>query len=154
METITSHLAGDHARCDALFAQALKCVAASQWSEAAVEFAGFGYALERHLVMEERIVFPAFEKAVRSTTGPTSIMRSEHLRIRGIVQRLSDSVDERDAKQFFDHADTLRITLQQHGEKEEGVLYPMIERLLGARQCELVASMVEFGAIDAMAVNG
>ncbi|MES2300382.1 MAG: hemerythrin domain-containing protein [Pseudomonadota bacterium] len=151
METITAYLEGDHARCHALFETARKRVAALEWGSAADDFAAFAYAMERHLIMEERIVFPAYEKAVRTTTGPTSIMRSEHLHIRAIVQRMADSIAAGHAKEFGKHADTLRIVVLHHGEKEEGVLYPMIDRILGGRQGEVIAAMRAFGALDVMA---
>ncbi|ATQ76980.1 hemerythrin HHE cation-binding protein [Massilia violaceinigra] len=151
METIGSYLEADHVRCDALFASARHAVRKGLWREAGHAFATFCHALERHLLMEERIVFPAFENAIGAASAPTASMRSEHLRIRGVVQRLSNALRERDTEAFLDHADTLGIVLYQHSEKEEGVLYPMIERVLAPSCHKLVAAMQAFGAMDDMA---
>ena len=149
METISSYLASEHARCDALFAQAQAYVLAARWPEAARAFERFELAMERHLVMEETVVFPAFERAMGGADGPTCVMRKEHLQIRGIVQRLSESVGQRHANVFFDHADTFRILLHQHSEKEEGVLYPMAERVLHASQDNIIAAMKSLEAANA-----
>ncbi|WP_167079985.1 hemerythrin domain-containing protein [Massilia aquatica] len=151
MDTIGSYLEADHVRCDALFADARRAVRKGLWREAGHAFATFCHALERHLLMEERIVFPAFERAIGAASAPTASMRSEHLRIRGVVQRLSNSLRERDTEAFLDHANTLGIVLYQHSEKEEGVLYPMIERVLAPSRHKLVAAMRDFGALDQMA---
>lgn len=151
MDTIGSYLEADHVRCDALFADAHQAMRRGLWREAGHALATFRHALERHLLIEERIVFPAFENAIGATSAPTASMRSEHLRIRGVVQRLANALSERDTEAFLIHADTLGIVLYQHSEKEEGVLYPMIERVL-ARSCnKLVAAMQAFGAMDQMA---
>ncbi|NHZ65797.1 hemerythrin domain-containing protein [Massilia sp. CCM 8694] len=151
MDTIGSYLEADHVRCDALFADARRAVRKGLWREAGNCFAAFCHALERHLLIEERIVFPAFENAIGAASAPTAAMRSEHLRIRGVAQRLSNALRERDTEAFLNHADTLGIVLYQHSEKEEGVLYPMIERVLAPSCHKLVAAMQAFGAMDQMA---
>jgi hemerythrin-like domain-containing protein len=151
METISSYLAHDHARCDALFAQAQSALEEGQWPQAARAFACFGDALERHLLVEERIVFPAYEKAIRTASVPASAMRTEHLRIRGIVQRLAYSIEKRQEGEAFDHAGTLRSVLDRHDEIEQRKLYPMVERVLAGRQEAVIASMYEFGAMDTVA---
>lgn len=151
MDTIGRYLEVDHAHCDALFADARRAVRKGLWREAEQAFATFCHALERHLLMEERIVFPAFENAIGAASAPTASMRSEHLRIRGMVQRLSNALRERDTEAFLIHAGTLGIVLYQHSEREEGVLYPMIERVLAPHCHKLVAAMQAFGQMDQMA---
>lgn len=151
MESISSFLANDQARCNALFAQAQAALDDCHWPLAARAFACFGDALERHLLCEERIVFPAYEKAIRAASTPASAMRSEHLRIRGIMQRLANAVQRRVSVESIDHAATLRSVLDRHTEVEQATFYPMLERVLGERQHALIASMYEFGAIDIVA---
>lgn len=151
METISSYLANDHARCEALFAQAQSALEDGQWPQAARAFACFGDALERHLLVEERIVFPAYEKAIRTASVPASAMRAEHLRIRGIMQRLAYSIEKRRGDEAFDHAGILRRVLDRHDQAEQGKLYPMVERVLAGRQEAVIASMYEFGAMDTVA---
>lgn len=151
MDTIGSYLTHDHARCDALFQQARDAVRAGRWRDARRDMAAFQYALERHLLIEERIVFPAFELALGHAVSPTAGMRAEHLRIRAVAQRLSDAVGANDGQGFVNHAEALLLAVHQHSEKEEGVLYPMIERVLARRCPDLLEAMRAYGAWDTCA---
>ena len=151
MDTLSSYLTEDHARCDVLLRRTQRFVGAGHWREARREVAAFQYALERHLLIEERIVFPAFESALGHAGSPTAAMRAEHLRIRAVAQRLSNAVVELSAHDFVKHAEALLLTMHLHSEKEEGVLYPMIERVLAPSCHKLVAAMQAFGALDQMA---
>ena len=151
MDTLGNYLTQDHARCDALLHQAQHSVGAGRWRDARRDMAAFQYALERHLLIEERIVFPAFEFALGRVVSPTAAMRSEHLRIRAVAQRLADAVDAASAQDFVMHAEALLLTLHQHSEKEEGVLYPMIERVLAHRCPDLLEAVRAFGAWDTLA---
>lgn len=146
MGSIGSYLERDHARCDALLRTTQQSVRGADWRQARLDMAAFQHALERHLLIEERILYPAFERAIGRAVSPTAAMRGEHLRIRAVAQRLSDTVLARDMGSFVQHAESLLLTLHQHSEKEEGVLYPMIERVLARSSAELVGAMRAFGA--------
>ncbi len=148
MQTLGNYLTDDHERCDLLLRRTERLVGAGQWSEARREVAAFQYALERHLLIEERIVFPAFEAALGHAVSPTDAMRAEHLRIRAVAQRLTDAVAALSAQDFVKHAETLLLTMHQHSEKEEGVLYPMVERVLARRCQDLLGAARAFGAWD------
>ncbi|MES2319337.1 MAG: hemerythrin domain-containing protein [Pseudomonadota bacterium] len=145
MESIGSYLEQDHARCDELLREAQQSVRGASWRQARLDMAAFQHALERHLLIEERILFPAFERALGRAVSPTAAMRGEHLRIRAVAQRLSDTVAAHDMGAFVNHAEALLLLLHQHSEKEEGVLYPMIERVLVRSSAELVGAMQAFG---------
>lgn len=151
METLSGYLAGDHHHCDALMRRAAACIQHGQWPDARRAVLDFQGALERHLLIEERVLFPAFEQAFGDEQCPTRALRVEHLRIRGMAQRLVNAVQETDRHAFATHAEVLLLTMHQHGEKEEGVLYPMIERVLGARCKDVVAAMRAFGNFDTCA---
>lgn len=148
METLIAYLTHDHDRCDALLRRTQQAVAASSWSAARDAVAAFQHALERHLLIEENIIFPAFEAVLGHAVSPTMMMRSEHMRIRAVTHRLADAVMAGSTQAFVGHAEALLLTLHGHSEKEEGVLYPMIERVL-ARRCRDVLDMVRvFGWQD------
>ena len=148
MTTLGNYLTEDHARCDLLLRRTQQFVGTGHWPEARREIAAFHYALERHLLIEERIVFPAFEFALGHAVSPTVTMRAEHLRIRAVAQRLTDAVDAQSAQDFIKHAEALLLTMHLHSEKEEGVLYPMIERVLARRCPDLLGAARAFGAWD------
>jgi iron-sulfur cluster repair protein YtfE (RIC family) len=141
VHTISNFLESDHKRCDGLFMQTEASVVKGQWEQAEHSFACFCQALERHMTMEENVMFPAFEKAIGSRNGPTVVLRTEHQHFRGILQRLVVSIQEQRANDFFDHTDTLRIMLQQHNLKEEGILHPMVDRILSGKEDEIIGAM-------------
>jgi hemerythrin-like domain-containing protein len=146
VETISSYLASDHKRCDALFEQVEISIDEGKWEQAETSFQCFSQALDRHLAMEENVLFPAFEKATGSSDGPTGIMRREHQHIRAIASRLNDAVSQRNASDFFDHDDTLRILMGQHNLKEETILYFMTDRVLSDKQGVIIGAMAEIVA--------
>ena len=148
METLGSYLTDDHGRCDALLRNAEHAVGTASWQQAWRDVRAFQHALERHLMIEERIIFPAFEAALGRGVSPTAAMRAEHLRIRALAQRMADAVEGQRGADFLKHAEALLLTMHQHSETEEGVLYPMIERVLGPRCAQLLDAARAFGTWD------
>lgn len=142
MDTICSYLAYDHARCDALFVQAIAHVAAREWTPALQKTAEFESAFALHVDMEETIIFGALEDVIGTFDSPTADLRREHELLRGLLARVAQAVRDRRIVDFFDFADTFRIMLRQHSLKEEGILYPMADRILAKQRDDLVASMV------------
>lgn len=114
------------------------------------ELSAFRHALDRHFLMEERIVFPAFEQALPSALGdvvpPTMEMRAEHQRMRAVALRLADSLAEGDNVAFFKHAQALALAICQHSEKEDVFLYRPIDRLPKHRRDALLETMRAFSA--------
>jgi iron-sulfur cluster repair protein YtfE (RIC family) len=138
---LASYLEQDHERCDRLFEQARRQVDAGGWCHAAAEFAAFRRALERHFAMEEAVLFAAIESARGGPIGPTQQMRLEHLDMRDLAQQMAAAAACRDAQTFAGAGETLRIMLEQHNLKEERVLYPMAEQILGADAARVLADM-------------
>ncbi len=148
METIATYMEQDHDHCDALFRLANESMCLGRWLQAGREMATFAHAIERHLLLEERVLFPAYEYALGHAIAPTSAMRSEHLRIRAVVQRLADAVGAHDSVAFFNHADAYLLLMHQHSQKEEGVLYPSIARVLAHASKDLLNAMRAYGTYD------
>lgn len=145
MPDIRRFLGDDHTHCDELFARAEACVDRQDWETAGTTFVEFGASLNRHLDMEENVLFPAFEQAAGAPSGPTSVMRAEHLQIRQIMASASDALALRNATDFLAAADTLRILMGQHNMKEESMLYPMADHFLASRRNDIIAKMREAG---------
>ena len=62
MSSINTTFTKQHRQCDEMFADAEAAVAAGNWQQAGQDFSAFAEAMELHLVNEEEILFPAFEK--------------------------------------------------------------------------------------------
>lgn len=141
METIREYLGADHKRCDDLFVRAETSASQRQWQEAIEYFQDFHDGLERHLQMEETILFPEFERITGNAAGPTGMMRIEHQQMRLVTERMSYALGRRDEDDFLGHAETLNILMQQHNLKEENILYPMIDKVLQQGRAELLDAM-------------
>jgi len=151
MDNMGRYLTQDHALCDTLFRKTQRAVGNASWHEARQAMAHFQHALERHMLIEERILYPAFERAIGRAVSPTEDMRADHLRIRAMAQRLSDAVIASDMDAFVTHAEALLLLQHQHSEREEGMLYPMIDRVLARSSADVLDAMRAYGTYDACA---
>lgn len=141
MKTVTDYMSIDHKHCDEVFAALENSVRNGRWEIAIGAFKEFIGAMQVHFDMEETVLFPAFEQAAGSSAGPTAVMRGEHQQMREIFDELRDALERQEANDFSGVADTLNIMLQQHNMKEEGILYPMADRMLSAGRDALLTEM-------------
>ena len=130
MQTISAYMQQNHRDCDALFVRVEASASEGNWDDAARDFDDYNNSVERHLVMEEQVLFPAFEAATGNTEGPTVIMRMEHEQMRGLLKVLKSCLDSQDQQQFLGLTETLMMLTQQHNMKEEQMLYPMTDQAL------------------------
>lgn len=145
MYSVRDYLGDDHSRCDDLFAQAEKQVADGEWDKARASHDQFINAMERHLTIEESVVFPAFEQASGSEMGPTAVMRHEHVQMRQLFAAMGQSLQDRNTNDYLGNSETLLILMRQHNAKEEQILYPMIDRMLGPQLPALLQQMESIG---------
>ncbi|MHB8253027.1 MAG: hemerythrin domain-containing protein [Acidiferrobacter sp.] len=110
--------------------------------EAPHALARFRESMERHLDLEERLLFPPFEERA-GYGGPLLVMRHEHDDIRALLSQAHDSLAAQDRKGCSQVLDTLTVLVQQHHLKEENVLYPMSDNLLADHAEGLLQAMVE-----------
>lgn len=141
MNPITSAMNRHHARCDALFEDAETKTHAGLWDEAANSLGAFRREFDAHLKGEETVLFPAFESATGISSGPTTVMRQEHDRMRALLGQLELALAAHDPEGVDGYASTLRIMMQQHNLKEENVLYPMCDNALGDQAPKIVARL-------------
>ncbi len=132
--SIHQHYSEDHDRLDGLFRQ-FRELKAADGARARVLFGEFKSGLERHIVWEEEILFPAFENKTGITQGPTQVMRIEHREIKGFLQAIAGKLDAGDFATDREEVGLLAV-LGPHNEKEEGILYPMIDRVTDARDLD------------------
>ncbi|OGB09972.1 MAG: hemerythrin [Burkholderiales bacterium RIFCSPHIGHO2_12_FULL_61_11] len=130
MPNIKDFMVGDHRHCDDLFTDAEQAVAAQAWDRAGAAFASFQDAMQRHFDAEESLLFPAFEVKIGMATGPTEVMRVEHLQMRELMTAAKAALLAKDADDYSGNTETLLIMMQQHNMKEENILYPMCDQHL------------------------
>ena len=141
MSSILEFLGSDHRACDEVFAAAEAAVGKQQWNSARELFEQFQAAMARHLAMEEDILFPAFETHTGMRGGPTAVMRMEHAQMRDLIQAMGKAVEAGDQDGFLGLSETLNMLMQQHNLKEENMLYPMSDRVLGSVRESVIQGM-------------
>jgi iron-sulfur cluster repair protein YtfE (RIC family) len=148
MVGLTESLLNHHRHCDHFFDSALEAAARSDWRTFAREIAALNDELGRHIDFEEGELFPAFEEASGLRAGPTEVMRAEHAEMRELLAALGAAqprVDPQGCRAELEH---LRALLQEHNVKEETVLYPACDQLLGARADLLAGAQALNGRAD------
>ena len=146
MHTILEFLGNDHRACDDLFASAEAAVAKNSWDNARDLHDRFQAAMARHFAMEEDVLFPAFEARTGNSMGPTQVMRMEHAQMRGLMQDMASAVATGNQNGFLGLSETLNMLMQQHNLKEENVLYPMTDQVLGGERDDLLRAMQAISA--------
>jgi iron-sulfur cluster repair protein YtfE (RIC family) len=141
MSTILEFLGSDHRACDDLFASAEAAAAQKNWDSARSLFGQFQAAMAHHLAMEEDVLFPAFESRTGMSSGPTQVMRMEHVQMRDLMQEMAKAVAAGNQDSYLGLSETLNMLMQQHNLKEENMLYPMSDRVLGADSASLIRDM-------------
>ena len=141
MKPITDFMVQDHDRLDGLFRD-FQSAKTRDVAKAKECFSEFKRGLQRHIVWEEEFLFPRFEERTGAGNGgPTSVMRLEHRRIKGLL----DGVHDRVAAGRMDtdeYERELKDVLLVHNTKEESILYPGIDGCLAeAEAAGLIKAM-------------
>jgi hemerythrin-like domain-containing protein len=144
MDTILDYLVRDQRRCDTLLAQAIDFVHESEWLIADLAVNALGSALRRHIRIEEELVFNAVDALVSSAVVPTTLMRSEHERLRAMVHQLDDAAARRHQADFCACASLLQIVLQLHFDKESSGFFPLAGHVLAPQRARLNAALGGF----------
>lgn len=129
MTTILEFMSVDHDRLDNIFSE-LMALGAGDGERAQALFGDFRSGLERHIVWEEDLLFPIFERATgMRDAGPTAVMRMEHRQIRDILEQIDQTLLADSPPAITDLAKALLEVLGSHNHKEEHILYPAIDNV-------------------------
>ena len=146
MASIKGYLTQDHRDIDELFTN-LENRVNEDIENANDEFEKFEYELEKHLQMEEKVMFLEFEQATGMTQGPTQMMRMEHNQMRELIKVMKNAMENKDKQAFFSTSETLMMLIQQHNMKEEQMLYTMAEQHLSP-QSDRILDMMQSIVVD------
>ena len=125
--------AEDHDRLDGLL-ETYRRLKRMDFPRAKATFKEFKTGLQRHIVWEEQILFPLFErKTGMAQGGPTAVMRTEHRLIGDRLEAIHQKVRAQDPESDGEDVALLEV-LSSHNQKEENVLYPALDRLLSAEE--------------------
>lgn len=142
--SIIAYMSYDHARCDHLYADGEAAALEGIVALAGEVLSAFNLSMNRHLDIEEKILFPAFEEKSGMRGGPTNVMRMEHEQMRGVLKQMKSALEKNDTDTVLGLGETMLILMQQHNMKEEGILYPMIDSQIGSDVEELIREAQRF----------
>ena len=132
--TVTGYLSWDHDRLDGILDGVRLLVDGDRITEARESYRGFAAGLDRHIHVEEEFLFPLFEARSGIVDGPTAVMRQEHREIRKALGLMEDALAKEDAQAFREGMTFLLQVLPDHNVKEERMLYPTTDKLLGEEE--------------------
>lgn len=81
-----------------------------------------------HAEAEERALFPDLESSMGGAGGPLAILTDEHVTLHGQIDELTGEPARAQLERVFGDFDRL---LRAHIDKEEQVLFPAAEQILG-----------------------
>ncbi|HKB53557.1 MAG TPA: hemerythrin domain-containing protein [Ramlibacter sp.] len=140
MESISSYMQQDHVVIDGIAERAVAAAQARDWAALTRDGAEFLRRLRRHIEAEERVLFPAFEERTgMSTAGPSVQMRLEHEQMKPILAQLDAAVAAQDGAGYQRASKALLDILVPHNQKEEQMMYPMLDEAAGADAQALLA---------------
>lgn len=129
MITIGKAFAQDHRRLEAELSGTFGSIEAADWRAASAGFARFRQGIERHIEIEEQVLFPAVENGVE--TPLTAILRKGHRDLKVFFDEVEDAIQERDQGEALRNISAMRALLELHDKKEEAELYPAAQERLG-----------------------
>jgi iron-sulfur cluster repair protein YtfE (RIC family) len=141
MSTITTFLQKDRVRCDCLFQAADDAVRRQFWRKAGPAIDRFASALNRHLAMEEDVLFTALAQYTGEAGKPIAVLLREHRQLRQLAIRARSAVRRRNAREFTDVAAGLQCAMEDHCMKEEGIVLAMADHFLRPAARFLVEAM-------------
>jgi iron-sulfur cluster repair protein YtfE (RIC family) len=131
--SVTEYLTSDHRRLDEVLFAFEGLVSAGAFRDAQRRFAEFASGLGRHIDAEEEILFPAFDQMTGTVgVGPTFVMRSEHVKIRLLMNQVAHALAAADAAAMEASLQELKQLLANHNMKEERILYPTMDQAAGS----------------------
>ncbi len=140
---VNEYLSWDHHRLDAILADVTRMVDDGELERAEHTYLEFHEGLQRHIRLEEEILFPVFEQKTGLVRGPTEVMRQEHRTIKEAMEIMREGLAAAKGGAFHEGRQLLEEALPSHNHKEEHVLYPTIDRLLDPiGRSELVARLM------------
>jgi len=142
MESISSYMQQDHVVIDGIAERAVGAAEARDWGVLARDGAEFLRRLRQHIEVEENVLFPAFEQRTgMSAGGPSVQMREEHEQMQPILAQMQSAVAAQDGAGYQRATKALLDILMPHNQKEEQMMYPMLDEAMGEDAQALLADV-------------
>lgn len=136
MDAIRTQLAADHRVFDHLFQRLLHALCMPTESNLQAAWCELEHRLLSHMDVEEQLLLPLLG---RHDSAAAQQIRTEHARIRGLVDELSAAVELRALGEPA--LRKLIEALSEHAETEEPLLYRLAGAASPALQCRLATAL-------------
>ncbi len=141
-ENISGFYAKDHDELDDFLKQ-FQSLKRDDFAKAKPFFRNFKFGLQRHILWEEEILFPIFEsKTGMKDSGPTAVMRQEHVLIKDALEALHLKVRQSDPDSDAEEKVIIDL-LSSHNQKEENILYPAIDQMTTAEEKQILFQQMD-----------
>lgn len=141
MESLAAVFRKDHVRLDARLEAACREARSAATAAARAAFADFRSGIERHMAVEEALLFPAYEVRHGEDNPLTSTLRKGHGDLKVFFSEMDESLAEDDPEEFLALAETVGQILLHHDRKEEEELYPVVAQWLADAGREAIAGL-------------
>ncbi|MDP3541455.1 MAG: hemerythrin domain-containing protein [Elusimicrobiota bacterium] len=141
--TISAFFAKDHDEIDAILSRA----DFREPAAALLILKEFDYRLERHIIWEETVLFPAAARVEPALArGPIPVMLMEHIAIRAAKAKALELLAKGDGLGALARIQEMLVVLAAHNRKEESVLYSACDRLIPKEEAESMLSLLASSA--------
>lgn len=133
-KSVTRVMQEHHQLLDELLALTRVAAENESFAQARQTLAWFRIEIDKHIRVEEQLLFPLLERATGSSGGSTSLRRAEHRHINAALDRIDLALAE--GVDIDEEIIELMALLRAHDLKEEQMLHPLSERMVADDQQE------------------
>ncbi len=144
MSNSDNWLVHEHSKYENLLSQCQDAVEMEDWGTVDRVFNELVTHLQRHMALEEEVLYPAYESTTHAPQGPTTALREEHSGLVRLIRDMARIIKTRDSEHVLESVVHLEYQMIKHHEKEEDIFLPMASYILNAGRDELVRKMAEF----------
>ena len=106
------------------------------------------FADEHHHMKEESVLFPELMRTSQTEAGPLRHLLFEHTQERSLVEGLEDALRRTKTAEFLVFANRLTERVRNHIQKEDGILFPILDVLISSELDEKVTAGFEKFQLD------
>jgi hemerythrin-like domain-containing protein len=106
------------------------------------------FADEHHHMKEESVLFPELMRTSQAEAGPLRHLLFEHSQERSVLEGLEEAFRRTKTAEFVLFANRLTERVQNHIQKEDGILFPIVDVLISSELDEKVRAGFEKFQLD------
>ena len=150
MNDAPNWLLHDHRKYEEILSACKSAAERGDWRRAESEITDLISLLKGHFLMEEQVLFPAYEELIGAPRSPTRNLQRDHDLIRQMIKGLTEAIRGEDDTGFAETITSIEELMSQHHEKEEEVFLPMAGHTLLERREQVMERLKRYDWRGAM----